>query len=118
MARIGSECIRMSDYADRLRTVEAGIEYAQRELLADDPYPYLDNLRARHELVISYTPETVALAGAIWHSALYQRAVSDGYTPTDEEVAYYRDQNRLRSESTADFIELRDVLNKLPYGLI
>ena len=102
----------MSDYADTLRIVEAGIEYAQRELLTNDPFQYSDNLRARHELVISYGPEIVALADAIWHSALYQRAVSDGFTPTDEEVAYYRDRNRLRSESTADFIELVKLVEK------
>ncbi len=111
IARVGGECIRLSDYADRLRTVEAGIEYAQRELLAGDPYNF-DNLRARHELVISYSPETVALADAVWNSALYQRAVSDGHTPTDEEVSHYRDRNRLRSESTADFIELAKLVEK------
>ena len=111
IARVGGECIRLSDYADRLRTVEAGIEYAQRELLTGDPYNF-DNLRERHELVISYAPETVALADAVWHSALYQRAVSEGHTPTDDEVAHYRDRNRLRSESTADYIELAKLVEK------
>ena len=112
IARVGSECIRLSDFAKRLRTVEAGIEYAERELLPDDPDPYFDDLRARHELVISYGPETVALADAIRHSALYQRAVSDGHTPTDEELSHYRDRDRLRSESTRDFIELAKLVEK------
>ena len=112
IARVGSECIRLSDYAKRLRTVEAGIEYAERELLPDDPDPYFDDLRGRHELVISYGPETVALADAIRHSALYQRAVSDGHTPTDEEVSDYRDRNRLRSESTPDFVKLVKLVEK------
>ena len=112
IARVDGECIRLSDYGDSLRTVEAGIEYSERELLDDDPYQYLDNLRARHELVISYGPETIALAGAIWRSALYQRAVSDGHTPTDEEVSHYRDRNRLRSEGAADFIELVKLVEK------
>ena len=112
IARVGSECIRLSDYAKRLRTVEAGIEYAERELLPDDPYPFFDNLQARHELVMSYGPETVALADAIRHSALYQRAVSDGHTPTDEEVSDYRDRNRLRSESTPDFVKLVKLVEK------
>ena len=110
IARVGGECIRLSDYAERLRTVEAGIEYAGQELATDAPN--LPPLRERHQRVLSYGPETVALANAIWHSALYQRAVSDGYTPTDEEVAYYRHRNRLRSESTADFIELAKLVEK------
>ena len=106
IARVDSECIPLSDYAERLRIVEIGIEYAEREPLPDDPDPFWDNLRARHELVISYGPETVALAGAIMHSALYQKAVDEGHTPTDEEVAAHRDRTRLRTEGLADLIEL------------
>ena len=112
IARVGSQCIRQSDYGERLRAVEAGIEFAEGEPLPDYPEPFFDNLQARHELVISYGPETVALADAIRHSALYQRAVSDGHTPTDEEVSHYRDRNRLRSESTPDFIELAKLVEK------
>ena len=112
IARVDSECIPLSDYAERLRIVEIGIEYAEREPLPDDPDPFWDNLRARHELVISYGPETVALAGAIMHSALYQKAVDEGHTPTDEEVAAHRDRTRLRSESTPDFIELVKLVEK------
>jgi hypothetical protein len=106
IARVDSECIPLSDYAERLRIVEIGIEYAEREPLPDDPDPFWDNLRARHELVISYGPETVALAGAIMHSALYQKAVDEGHTPTDEEVAAHRDRTRLRTEGLAGLIEL------------
>ena len=112
IARVDSECSPLSDYAERLRIVETGIEYAEREPLPDDPDPFWDNLRARHELVISYGPETVALAGAIMHSALYQKAVDEGHTPTDEEVAAHRDRTRLRSESTPDFIELVKLVEK------
>ena len=110
IARVNSECIRLSDYADKLRLVEAGIEYAEQELRSDDPD--MDDWRVRHERVLSYGPVTVALADAIWRSALYQRAVSDGYTPTDEEVSHHRDRSRSRSESTADFVELVKLVEK------
>ena len=112
IAPVDSECIPLSDYAERLRIVEAGIEYAERERLPDDPYPVWDNLRARHELVISHGPETVALADAIMHSALYQKAVDEGHTPKDEEVAAHRDRARLRSEGIPDFIELVRLVEK------
>ena len=61
---------------------------------------------------MSYGPETVALADAIRHSALYQRAVSDGHTPTDEEVSDYRDRDRQRSEGGLDFFELARLAKK------
>lgn len=104
IARVGGECVLLSHYADKLRVVEIGIEYAERELQGDDPY--LNTLRLRQELVIRYGPETVALADAILDSVLFQRSLSEGHTPSDEEVADHRDRQRLRSESTADIIEL------------
>ena len=110
IARVGIECVLLSDFADKLRIVEAGIEYAERELRPDDLD--MDEWRVRHERVMSYGPETAALAGAIWESALYQQAVSDGHIPTDDEVSHYRDRDRLGSESTADFIELVKLAEK------
>ena len=104
IARVGKECIRLSDYSNRLRLVGAGIEYAERELSADDPE--MSGWRVRHERVLSYGPETAALAGAVRDSALYQRAVADGHTPSAYEVSAVRDRERLRSEGLVDLIEL------------
>ena len=104
IARAGNECIRLSEYLEKLRVVERGIEYAERELATDAPN--LPPLRERHQRVLSYGPETVALADALADSILYQRAVAEGHTPTAEEVSTIRDRNRVRSEGSADFIEL------------
>lgn len=110
IARVGGECIRLSDYANKLYVVEAGIEYAERELLPDDPY--FDTWWERHQRVISYGPETVALADAIRDSALYQRAVEEGHAPTDEEVAVRADLDRRHTEGSRDFLELARLANK------
>ena len=104
IARVGNECIRLSEYLEKLRVVERGIEYTERELATDAPN--LPPLRERHQRVLSYGPETVALADAVADSILYQRAVAGGHTPTSEEVSTIRDRNRVRSEGSADFVEL------------
>ena len=104
IARVGNECIRLSDYLEKLRAVERGIEYAERELATDAPN--LPPLRERHQRVLSYGPETVALAVAVADSVLYQRAVAEGHTPSEEEVSAVRDRDRLRTEGLADLIEL------------
>ena len=110
IARVGGECVRLSDYAGKLRIVESGIEYAERKLLPDDPN--FDDWRVRHERVMSYGPETVALADVIEDSALYQRAVAEGHGPTDEEMAIVRDRERQRTEGGIDFIELARLAKK------
>ena len=104
------ECIRLSAYADKLLVVEAGIEYAERELLPDDPSLAL--WLVRHRRVLSYGPETVALADAIRDSALYQQAVAEGHTPTDEEVALSINLDRRRSEASRDIFELATFAQK------
>ncbi len=104
IARVDNECIRLSAYLENLRVIERGIEYAERELATDAPY--LHTLLERHQRVLSYGPETVALAVAVADSVLYQRAVAEGHTPAEEEVSTVRDQDRLRTEGLADLIEL------------
>ena len=103
IARIGIECIRLSNYADKLRVVQAGIEYAERELATDAPN--LPPLRERHLRVLSYGPETVALAGAVADSVFYQRAVAEGHSPSEDEISALLEQRRLWWESSEDFIQ-------------
>ena len=104
VARVGDECIRSSDYSERLRVIEVGIQLAEDELLSDDPN--LAYLRRWYDRATHYGPETIALAVVISDSALHQRAVASGHTPTAEEVSAQRDLSRLRSESIADYIGL------------
>ena len=85
VARVGDECIRLSDYSERFRVIEVGIQLAEDELSSD--YPNLDRTRRWYDRVTRYGPETVALAEAISESALHQRAVASGHTPTAEEVS-------------------------------
>ena len=114
ITRVGNECIRLSNYAERLRIIERGIEQAEAELLTDDHS--LDFLRLWHDRVISFGPENVALADIIQHSALYQRAVANGHIPPDEEVVAVRDRNRVNSESFADFVELHKLAARQDYA--
>ena len=110
IARVNGECIRLSHYAERLRTIEAGIEYAEGEPLPDDPS--LDPIRERHHRVLRYGPETVALADAIRDSALFQQAVAEGHTLSDEEVAARTGLDRRRSEASRDPLELARMANE------
>ena len=110
IARVANECILLSAYDEKLRAVQAGIEYAGREPLPGYPVP--DLLQERHQRVMSYGPETVALADAIWDSALYQRAFTEGHSPSNQEVAARTDLDRRRSEASRDFPELVRLANK------
>ena len=104
VARVGDECIRLSGYAERLGFIEVGIQLAEDELLSDDPN--LAYLRRWYDRATHYGPETVALAVVISDSALHQRAVASGHTPTEEEVSAQRDLSRLRSENESDYVDL------------
>ena len=110
IARVANECILLSAYDEKLLLVQAGIEYAEQEILPDDTFP--DSWRERHQRVMSYGPETVALADAVWDSALYQRAVADGHSPSGQEVAARTDLDRRRSEASRDFPELARLAKK------
>ena len=104
IARIDSGCILLSHYAYRLHIIEVAIERTEQGLL---PYhPDSDYLRRWYDRVNSYGPETIALAGAARDSTLYQRAVAEGHTPSQEEVSARLDQDRLRWESFYDMIQL------------
>lgn len=103
IARVGSECIFLSHYAERLRTIEKAIEHTEQGLLADHPSEYQ---RQWYDRVNFYGAETVALAGAIRDSVLYQRAVAGGHTPYQEAVSARLYEDRLRWESYDDFIQL------------
>ena len=105
IARIGSQCILLSHYADWLHIIEATIENAEFGLLIDD-LSSNDYQRRWNDRVNFYGPETTALAGAIRDSALYQRAVADGHAPSQQEVSARLDQDRLRRESFHDFVQL------------
>ena len=104
VARVGDECIRLSGYAERLGVIEVGIQLAEDELLSDDPN--LAYLRRWYDRATHYGPETIALAVVISDSALHQRAVASGHTPTEEEVSAQRDLSRLRSENDSDYVDL------------
>ena len=105
IARVGNECIRLSHYTEWLYIIETAIEHTEQGLLLDDQAGS-DYQRRWNDRVNFYGAETIALADAIRDSALYQRAVADGHAPSQEEVSARLDQNRLRWESSDDFIQL------------
>ena len=105
IARIDSQCILLSHYANRLHSVETTIENAEFGLLIDEQASS-DYQRRWNDRVNLYGPETLALAGAIRDSALYQGAVADGQVPSQVEVLARLDQDRLRWESSHDVVQL------------
>ena len=105
IARIDSQCILLSHYANSLHIVEATIENAEFGLLIDE-LASSDHQRRWNDRVNFYGPETLALAGAIRDSALYQGAVADGHAPSQEEVSVRLDRDRLRWESFNDVVQL------------
>ena len=105
IARVDSQCILLSHYADSLHIIEANIENAEFGLLIDE-LASNDFQRRWNDRVNFYGPETVALAAAIRDSALYQGAVADGQVPSQEEVSARTDLDRLRWESFYDLVQL------------
>ena len=103
IARVDSQCIFLSHYAEWLYIIETTIERTEQGLIPDHPSDYQ---RRWYDRVNSYGVETIALADAIRDSVLYQRAVAGGHTPSREEVSDRLDQHRLRWESSDDFIQL------------
>jgi len=104
IARVDSQCILLSHYADWLHIIEATFERTEQGLIAD--HPESDYQRRWYDRVNFYGPETIALADAARDSILYQRAVSDGHAPSRAEVSARLDQDRLRSETFHDLINL------------
>lgn len=105
IARVDSQCILLSHYAEWLYVIEEAMKHEEQALIADY-HADSDYWRRWYDRVNFYGPETVALADAIRDSILYQRAVSDGHAPSREEVSARLDQDRLRSETFHDFINL------------
>ena len=103
IARVDSQCIFLSHYAEWLYIIETTIELREQGLIPDHPSDYQ---RQWYDRVNSYGGETIALADAIRDSVLYQRAVAGGHTPSHEEVSAGLEQQRLRWESSDDFIQL------------
>ena len=105
IARIDSQCILLSHYAERLYIIEAALEHTEQGLITDD-LAESDFQRRWYDRVNFYGTETIALADAIRDSALYQHAVADGHAPSQVEVSDLLDQHRLRSKTAYDFISL------------
>jgi len=104
IARVDSQCILLSHYTERLYVIETAMKQEEQGLIAN--HPDTDYQRRWYDRVNFYGPETVALADAIRDSILYQRAVSDGHAPSREEVSARLDQDRLRSETFHDLINM------------
>ena len=105
IALIDSQCILLSHYANSLHIVETTIENAEFLLLIDE-HASSDHQRRWNDRLSFYGPETLAFAGNIRDSALYQGAVADGHAPSQEEVAARLDQDRLWWESFHDVVQL------------
>ena len=105
IARIDSQCILLSHYANRLHIIETTIKNAEFGLLIDE-LASNDYQRRWNDRLNFYGPETIALADAIRDSALYQSAVADGHAPSQEEVSARLDRDRLRWESFHDVVQL------------
>ena len=110
IARVDAECIHLSDYTERLRIIEAATEYAEGQFLSNAPE--LEYLRQWYDRLSFYGPENIALADAIKDAALYQRAVADGHAPSGEAVSAARDEDRIRSESSYDYVQLVKLAHK------
>ena len=95
IARVDSHCILLSHYANQLHIVEKTIENAEFGLLIDE-HASSDYQQRWNDRVNLYGLETLALAGAIRDSALYQGAVADGQVPSQVEVLARLDRDRLR----------------------
>ena len=105
IARMDSQCILLSHYANWLHGLETTIKNAEFGLLIDD-LASNDYQRRWNDRVNFYGAETIALAGAIRDSALYQGAVAEGQVPSQEEVSARVDLDRLRWESFYDVVQL------------
>ena len=112
IARIGSQCVLLSHYADRLHIIETTIENAEFGLLIDEQAS-TNYQRRWNDRVNFYGPETIALADAVRDSALYQSAVADGHAPSQEEVSVRLGRDRLRWESFHDVVQLARLARNL-----
>ena len=112
IARIDSQCILLSHYTDWLHIIEITIENAEFGLLIDEQASN-DYQQRWNDRVNFYGPETLALAGAIRDSALYQSAVADGHAPSRGEVSARIDLDRLRWESFHDVVQLARLARNL-----
>ena len=106
IARVDGQCILLSHYADWLYVIEAAMEHHTEHGSIANDLAVSDYQRRWYDRVNFYGPETIALADAVRVSILYQRAVSDGHAPSQEEVSARLDQDRLRSETFHDLINL------------
>ena len=104
IARIDSQCILLSHYADWLYIIETTIERTEQGLLPDHPDP--EYQRRWYNRVNFYGPETIALADSIRDATLFQRAVAGGHAPSQEELSTILGQDQLRRESLNDIIQL------------
>ena len=68
IARVDSQCILLSHYADWLHVIEIAMEHTEQGLSADD-LGDSDYQRRWYDRVIFYGPETIALADAVRDSA-------------------------------------------------
>ena len=105
IARADSRCILLSHYTHWLRIIETAFENTEQGLLADSESGS-DYQRRWSDRVNRYGPETIALADSIRDATLFQRAVTGGHAPSEEELSTRLDQDRLRWESLNDIIQL------------
>ena len=88
VAIAGDVCITLRELQVGVMHLQPSKEYAERELLGLDGYrgQPTDHLVARHNLVIKWGDDNVALSGLIHERIIYQKATELGYQVTDQEL--------------------------------
>ena len=88
VAAAGDVSISARELREAVMHLQHYKEYAERELQGwgEDTGQPTDYLEARHNLVLKWGDDNVALSGLIQEHILYQKAVELGYEATEEEV--------------------------------
>ena len=88
VATAGDVSISARELREAVMHLQHSKELAERELqgLGEDMGQPTDYLEARHNLVLKWGDDNVALSGLIQEHILYQKAVELGYDATKEEV--------------------------------
>ena len=84
VVKVGGLPILLSEFTERLKTVELGELYVQRQVDLDTDFSKY--LQARQEKTAGFGAANAALGGLILESALFQRAIQLGYAATSSEI--------------------------------
>ena len=110
VATVGDQPISQRDLAEWRAIVATNLDYMESEIASGAPTS--GNLAAIRDLIRSYDPAVVALAGVVADRATYQYALDQGYHVSDEEVAARtaRDRELFSTNPSPEAKEMMDAL--------